>query len=70
LVHKKIGLCKAFSILSGPFENVLMDFMTYLSKWERINAIFVMVNGSKLAKFAPIQTNTTMVGMAKLLFDM
>jgi len=46
-----------------------MDFMTYLSKWEKIGAIFVTVNKFKLAKFVPTQTNATMVGMVKLLFD-
>jgi hypothetical protein len=47
-----------------------MDFMTYLLEWEQIDAIFVVVNKSKLAKFVPIQTNPTMAGMMKLLVDM
>jgi hypothetical protein len=48
-----------------------MDIMTCLPKWERIDAIFVVVDMfSKLAKFAPTQINTTVVRMGKLFFDM
>ncbi len=67
--QKQFGLYKAFPNLLRPFENVSMDFMTYLLEWEGMDAIFVVVNRSKLTKFVPIQTNPTMVGMAKLLFD-
>lgn len=35
LVHKKkYGLYKSLPILDGPFENISMDFMTYLFLWE------------------------------------
>jgi hypothetical protein len=68
---KKFKLYKPLPIPSGPFESVSMDFMTCLLEWERMNAIFVMVNKFlKLAKFAPTQTNATTVGTTKLFFDM
>jgi hypothetical protein len=48
-----------------------MDFMTCLPEWERMNAIFVVVDRfSKLAKFAPTQTNAMVTGTTKLFFDM
>jgi hypothetical protein len=48
-----------------------MDFMTCLPKWERMDAIFVVVDRfSKLVKFALIKINTTVIRMAKLFFDM
>ncbi len=67
--QKQFGLYKAFPILLRPFESVSMDFMMYLLEWKGMDAIFVVVNRSKLAKFVLIQTNPTMAGMAKLLFD-
>jgi len=66
---KKFKLYKPLPIPSGPFESVSMDFMTCLLEWERM--IFVVVDKFlKLAKFAPTQTNATIVGTTKLFFDM
>jgi hypothetical protein len=68
--QKKIGSYKAFPILSRPFESISIDFMTYFLEWEGTDAIFVVVDRSKLAKFVSIQTNLTMAGTVKLLFNM
>ncbi len=72
LVHKKkFGLYRPFPIPLGPFEIISMDFMTCLLEWEVTNAIFVVVDRFlKLTKFTPTQTNNTVVGTAKLFFDM
>jgi hypothetical protein len=67
--QKQFGLYRAFPNLLRPFENVSMDFMTYLLEWEGMDAIFVVVNRPKLTKFVLIQTNPTMARMVKLLFD-
>jgi hypothetical protein len=65
------GLYRPFPIPSNPFDNVSMDFMTCFPKWKGIDAIFVVVHVfSKLAKFAPTQTNTMASLMAMLFFDM
>jgi hypothetical protein len=71
-VHKKkFGLYRPLPIPLGPFESVSMDFMTCFPKRKGMDAIFVVVDMFlKLVKFAPTQTNTTVVGMAKLFFDM
>jgi hypothetical protein len=48
-----------------------MDFMTFVPKWQGMNAIFVMVNMLlKLVKFVLTQTNATAVGTTKLFFNM
>jgi hypothetical protein len=72
LVHKKkFKLYRPLPIPSSPFESVSMDFMTCLSKWEVMDAIFVVVDKfSKLTKFTPTQINTMAARMAKLFFNM
>jgi len=71
IYKKKFGLCRPLSLPSGPFENVTMDFMTCLPKWEGMDAIFVVVDRFfKLPKFTSTHTNATMVGTTKLFFDM
>jgi hypothetical protein len=48
-----------------------MDFMTCFPKWDRMDAIFVVVDMFlKLVKFALTKTNTMVATMAKLFFDM
>jgi hypothetical protein len=71
-IHKKkFRLYKPLPILAGSFENVSIDFMTCIPEWEGTDAIFVVVDKfSKLAKFTPTQTNTTVTRMAKLFFNM
>ncbi len=53
LVHKnKFGLYTPFAVPLVSFQSVSMEFMTCLPKWERTDAIFVVVDKfSKLAKF-------------------
>jgi hypothetical protein len=72
LIHKKnFKLYKPLPIPFGPFESVSMDFTICFLEWERINAIFMVVDKfSKLAKFALTQINTTTTGTTKLIFDM
>jgi hypothetical protein len=48
-----------------------MDFITQLFKWNRMDAILVVVNQfSKLAKMAPTKTIVITFNSTKLLFDM
>jgi hypothetical protein len=68
---EKKGLCRLLPILSEPWENVSMDFMTQLPKCNRMDAILVVVDQlSTLAKLAPTKTIATIFNLAKLLFDM
>jgi hypothetical protein len=47
-------------IPNKPWENVSMDFMTQLFKWNGIDAILMVVDQfSKLAKMAPTKMITT-----------
>jgi hypothetical protein len=71
VLQKIFELCKPVPIPLGPFENVSMDFMTCLLKWEGMDDIFVVVDMfSKLTKFTLTHTNATMAGTTKLFFDM
>jgi len=67
----KYGLCRPLLIPNEPWENVSMDFMTQLPKWNITNTILVVVNQfCKLAKMAPTKAITTTFDLIKLYFDM
>ncbi len=42
IYKKKHGLCRPLPILSEPWENVSMDFMTQLFKWNGMDAILMV----------------------------
>jgi len=71
IYKKKYGLYKPLPILSKPWENVSMDFMTQLPEWIGMDAILVVVNRfSKLVKMAPTKMIVTTFNSAKLFFNM
>ncbi len=71
IYKKKKGLYKPLPISNKPWENVSMDFMMQLPKWNGMDAILVLVDQfSKLAKMAPTKTTITTFDSTKLLFDM
>jgi hypothetical protein len=43
-IYKKFGLYRPLWILNEPWENVSMDFMIQLLKWNGMNVILVVVN--------------------------
>jgi hypothetical protein len=54
MYKKKYELYKPLPIPSERWENVSMDFMTQLPKWNGMDTILVVVNQfSKLAKIVP-----------------
>jgi hypothetical protein len=68
---KKNGLYKPLPIPNNPWENVSMDFMTQLPKWNGMDTIFTIVDQfSKLAKIVPIKMIMTTFDSTKLFFDM
>jgi len=69
IYQKKNGVYKLQPILTEPWENISMDFMTQLFKWNGMDAILMVVDQfSKLAKVVPTQIIITTFNLAKLLF--
>jgi len=69
--QKKNGLYKLLLTPSKPCENVSMDFMTQLPKWNGMDVILVVVDRfSNLVKMAPPKTIVTTFDSVKLFFDM
>jgi hypothetical protein len=58
-------------IPSEPWEIISMDFMTQPPKWNRMDAILVIVDQfSKLVKMVPPKTNHTMNAWIDGLFGL
>ncbi len=71
IYKKKYGLYRPQPILNEPWENVSMDFMNQLLKWNGMDAILMIVDQfSKLAKAAWSKIIITTFNLMKLLFDM
>jgi hypothetical protein len=71
IYKKKYGLYKPLLISNESWENVSMNFMMQLPKWNGMDAILVLVNQFfKLTKMAPTKTTATTFDSIKLFFDM
>jgi hypothetical protein len=71
IYKNKYGLYKPLLIPNEPWENVSMDFMTQLPKWNGMDAILMVVNQlSKLVKMAPTKMIATTSDLTKLFFNM
>jgi hypothetical protein len=71
IYKKKYGLYRPQPILNEPWENVSIDFMSQLLKWNGMHAILMIVDKfSKLAKVAPSKIIITTFDLVELLFDM
>jgi len=56
IYKNKYGLYKHLLIPNKPWENISMDFMTQLSKWNGMDAILVVVDQlSKLVKWLQLR---------------
>lgn len=54
IYKKRYGLYRFQLILNEPWENISMDFMTQLPKWNGMDAILMVIDQfSKLAKVVP-----------------
>ncbi len=71
IYKKKYGLYRFLLIPSEPQENVSVDFMTQLFKWNGMDVIFMVVDQfCKVAKMTLIKTNTITFDSMKLFFNM
>jgi hypothetical protein len=71
IYKKKCGLYRPLLILNKPWESVSMDFMTQLFKWNKMDAILMVVDRlSKLVKMVPTKMITVIFDLVKLFFDM
>ena len=68
--QKQVELLQPLPILSRPWHNVSMDFITSLSELQRYDVIFVMVDQfSKLAQMVPTMGTATALESAKLFLN-
>jgi hypothetical protein len=71
MYKKKYGLVIHLLIPSEPWENVSVDFIIQLPKWNGMDTILVVVDQfSKLAKMVSIKMIVITFNLTKLFFDM
>ncbi|MBW0546083.1 hypothetical protein O181_085798 [Austropuccinia psidii MF-1] len=68
--HKKFGLLKPLSILSGPWNSLSMDFITQLPLSNNFDPILVVVDRfSKMAIFIPPYGTSTSMYLAQIFIS-
>jgi len=65
--HSTFGVLQPLPVAEKPWEDILMAFVVGLPKWERFDAIWVVVDRlSKMRHFIPCHTTSDAIEMAKL----
>ncbi len=71
IYKKKYKLYEPLLILREPWENVCMNFMIQLPKWNGMDAILIIVDQFfKLIKMVPTKMIATTFNFGNLFFDM